>query len=93
MNSRTAAFIFSAHICNTRHFETKAVAGEPFYHELDRAILIRLADAILALPRWKESAGAKAEIALANELGIPVFYRLSPKDLAIFDEIARWAKE
>ena len=78
---------------HTRHFEEKAIAKEPFYHKLDRAILICLADAIVALPRRNESNGAKAEIALAKKLGITVFFLSSLDDDKVFDEIANWASE
>lgn len=32
------------------------------------------ADAVVVLPRWHQSSGAKAEVATARALGIPVLY-------------------
>lgn len=34
---------------------------------------LRRCDAVLCVPGWEKSEGAKGEIALAQELGIPVF--------------------
>jgi len=33
-------------------------------------------DAVYALPHWQESKGARAEVALAEKVGIPVFYAM-----------------
>lgn len=82
---------FCAHL-HTRHFEQKAAAPENFYHSLDRAILIRAADGILALPRWKESGGAQREIALADESEIPVFYLANLEDEVVLNMVERWTK-
>jgi hypothetical protein len=38
--------------------------------------MLQSCDAILALPNWKTSVGAKEEVDKANKLGKPVFYSL-----------------
>ncbi len=66
---------------HTRHFETKSVAGEPFYHRLDLGILLRVADAALFTPRWRASSGARREQAWCEWRGLRCFFPESPKDL------------
>lgn len=75
---------------HTEHFEIKAKAPEQFYYELDMAFLERACDALLAIPGWENSPGARREVAYARERGIPVFYPVSCEDL---DEVERWANE
>lgn len=66
--------VFCPHL-NTAHFEVKAKADEKTYKEFDMTML-KCCDAVFALPNWKESEGAKAEIDEAQRLGKPVFYSL-----------------
>ena len=66
--------VFCPHL-NTRHFEVKAKAHEEAYKEFDMTML-QSCDAVLALPNWQTSLGAKQEIDKANESGKPVFYSL-----------------
>jgi len=66
--------VFSPHL-NTRNFEVKAKAEEEAYKELDMRML-QCCDAVFALPNWKESEGARAEIDEAKRLGKPIFYSL-----------------
>jgi len=66
--------VFCPHL-NTAHFEVKAKAEEKTYKEFDMRML-QYCDAIFALPNWKNSEGAKAEIEEAKRLGKPVFYSL-----------------
>jgi hypothetical protein len=66
--------VFCPHL-NTCNFEVKAKAGEEAYKEFDMRML-RCCDAVFALPNWKGSEGARAEIAEANRLDKPVFYSL-----------------
>ncbi len=80
---------FCAHN-HTEHFEVKANAPEPFYHELDMELLKRACDALLAIPGWENSQGAKKEVGYAIRHGMKVFYPKSPEDLT---EIEKWAKE
>jgi len=75
---------------HTEHFEIKASANEDFYRELDMIFLQKTADAILAIPGWETSNGAKAEIEFAKRKGLPVFYPGSPADLG---KVIAWAKE
>lgn len=37
---------------------------------------LRVSDAVLVLPKWRKSSGTKAEVVIARELKIPVFYNL-----------------
>jgi hypothetical protein len=74
---------------HTEHFEKKAHAPEDFYRSLDMEALNRLADAIVAIPSWETSGGARAEIEWAKENNLPIFYPKSPQDLT---EIINWAK-
>lgn len=66
--------VFSPHL-NTRNFEVKAKAEEEAYKELDMRML-QCCDAVFALPNWKESEGARAEIDEAKRLGKPIYYSL-----------------
>lgn len=50
---------------------------------------MRAADAVLAMPAWKTSRGAKKEIAWARANGMKIFYPKNPNDI---EDIA-WAKE
>lgn len=64
--------VFTPHL-NTAHFEAKATPSEDAYKEFDFHML-RCVDAVLALPGWKQSSGARAEIEEAERLGKPVFH-------------------
>ena len=75
---------------HTEHFEHKANTGEQFYYDLDFAFLTRMADAVLAIPGWESSNGAKKEVAWAKEHNLPVFYPASPDELG---EVEQWAKK
>lgn len=52
--------------------------------------LKRVADAVLALPDWKNSKGARAEIKWAKKNKIKIFFPNSPDDL---DNIIKWTKK
>jgi hypothetical protein len=67
----------------------KAKQGEGFYRELDLEFVSKSANAILAIPGWETSRGARAEIEFAKSKGIPIFYPRSPDDL---QKIISWAK-
>jgi len=75
---------------HTEHFERKAKANEKFYRELDMLMLSIVADAVLAIPGWEISSGAKAEIEWAVANNLKVFYPKSPKDI---NEVIVWAGE
>ncbi|MGA2232273.1 MAG: DUF4406 domain-containing protein [Tepidisphaeraceae bacterium] len=47
--------------------------------------IVRRCDAILCAPGWESSSGSLGEIALARELGLPIFYSL--------EELAKWMKD
>ncbi|MBI4079933.1 DUF4406 domain-containing protein [Candidatus Kaiserbacteria bacterium] len=78
---------FCAHTHTSNHH---GHAPEPFYYELDREILKRAADALLAIPGWEKSFGAKKEVEWACESGLKVFY---PKDPTDIEQIVEWAKK
>ena len=75
---------------HTEHFEQKSNAPEEFYKEMDMLILQRAADAIIAIPGWENSPGAKNEITWAKENNLKIFFPKSSNDL---EEIIKWAKE
>jgi hypothetical protein len=81
---------FCAHN-HTEHFGNKAEkASEKFYHELDMQFLKRVADAVLAVPNWKSSSGARKEVEWAQESNLPIFFPKSTDDI---EEIIKWNKE
>lgn len=63
---------------NTAHFEIYEPALPIDYHYwIDgTAELLKKCDAILMLPGWEESSGARGEKEIAEKLGIPVFYNV-----------------
>jgi hypothetical protein len=63
--------VFCPHL-NTCNFEVKATAAEEAYREFDMRML-HCCDGVFALPNWKQSEGAQAEIAEAARLHKPVF--------------------
>jgi len=75
---------------HTEHFQEKAKATEEFYYELDFHFLKKCTDAVLALPGWKNSKGARKEIEWANQNNLKVFYPQSCSDL---QELYNWVKD
>ena len=56
---------------NTRHFHGQLT--DQFW--LDGTMeMLRRCDLVVLCPRWEESSGARAEVAEANRLGIPVYH-------------------
>jgi|SRR5580704_2997662 hypothetical protein len=47
--------------------------------------MVRRCDALVCVPGWERSSGSRGEVALANELGIPVFQTT--------DELKQWMDE
>lgn len=80
---------FCAHN-HTEHFSSKKAvkAPEKFYYDLDFHFLTHIADAVLAIPNWEKSYGAKKEVEWAKENGMKIFY---PKDSTDISEIINWA--
>lgn len=68
--------VFCPHL-NSANFQ--GAAPDSLWLEGDLAILERC-DAVLCTPDWETSSGARIEVALANDLGKPVFFALA--DLA-----------
>ena len=85
-NKRIGFFCSHNH---TKNFERKAKAPEEFYKELDLKILKRAADALIAIPGWENSDGARKEVVWAKENSLKIFYPKSVEDL---DEVINWAK-
>ena len=77
---------------HTEHFSSKkgAQAPEQFYYDLDFHYLTYVADAVLALPNWEKSWGAKKEIEWAKKKGMKIFY---PKDLSDIKDIVEWVNK
>ena len=75
---------------HTEHFEKKAKAEEKFYRELDMLILSKVADAVLAIPGWEKSSGARAEIEWAIANNLKIFY---PKSLEDMSDVISWARK
>lgn len=75
---------------HTEHFEQKAKAPEKFYKELDMMILQRAADAMIAIPDWEDSPGAKNEVAWAKENNFKIFF---PKSDADLKEVVQWVQD
>lgn len=44
--------------------------------------MVRRSDAVVCVSNWEDSEGARNEVALAKEIGIPVFFNL--------DEVKEW---
>ena len=76
---------------NSRNFEMKSHQTDDFWYEFYLHIL-EACDAVLALPTWEESVGARGEVARAGELGMPVFFPKSPMDMEAWSAIETWAK-
>ena len=81
---------FCAHSHTSFHHEKGSIALEKFYYDLDFQFLMRIADAVLAVPGWEKSFGAKEEIKWAQNNNILVFFPKNPEDI---DDIKQWAKD
>lgn len=46
--------------------------------------MVRRSDAVACVPNWEQSEGARGEVELARQSGIPVFFSI--------DEVERWLK-
>ncbi len=91
---------------NSRHMEGVATDEVFLAGTLE---LMRRCDAVLLVPNWRDSVGARAEVAEAERLGLPVFGKQyeptrssSIYDIAgdrlvtvdlTVDDLAAWAKE
>lgn len=81
---------FCAHTHTSNHSEKGSVAPEQYYYELDLQFLYRASDAVLAMPGWEKSKGAKAEVRWAIKNKLPIFYPKSPSDI---NNIVDWSRE
>ncbi len=78
------------HIHNVELKNKEITNVQRYYYDLDSEFLIRVADALIAIPGWETSNGAKHEIEIAKTLQLPIFY---PKSLDDLDEVIKWSKE
>jgi hypothetical protein len=68
---------------HSAHFEVIVPEVSPYYwYALDFHFLERC-DALLLLPDWEKSKGARAEKELAESLSIPVFYTVEELEAAL----------
>lgn len=72
---------YCSHTHTLFRLEKDNQASDEYFRQLDKTILEKSCDAILAMPGYEKSQGALAEVAWANKNNIPVFYPKSPKDL------------
>lgn len=63
---------------NTEHYE--GLQNDQWFLE-GTMELLRRCDAILLIPGWENSVGARGEKAEAERLGLPVFYRIHELDI------------
>lgn len=77
---------------NTANFD--GAADDMLWLEGDKEML-RRCDAVVLVPNWTDSAGAKAEVELAVSIGLPVFaYPGAPADgFRPWAEFIQWARE
>jgi hypothetical protein len=66
---------------NTAHFGGILGMDDQVWLDGDLEIIARC-DFLLVVPGWERSSGTKAEIELADKLGIPIFYM--PRDIMKF---------
>jgi len=81
---------FCAHTHTSFHHEKGSKAPDQFYYDLDLTFLRRVADAVLAMPGWEKSRGAKNEVGWAKVNNLPIFYPQSPDDLS---GVVNWANK
>lgn len=74
---------------HTARFELRTIASEHYYKKLDMTFLQKLCDAVLAIPGWEKSRGARAEVAWAKKKGKPVFFPMRVSDL---DQVVAWTR-
>ena len=67
--ARAGVFFFCPHL-NSRNLD--GVASDDFWLEQDKRIL-RDCEAVLGLDGWTDSVGARLEVELAAQLGLPIF--------------------
>jgi hypothetical protein len=74
-------FVFIPHLSHYVH--THYSCKEDYYdwwYDEDFTFLNHWATAILMLPKWKESRGARLELELAEKNGLKVFYNINEID-------------
>lgn len=82
---------FCAHTHTSLHHSEKGkTAPEEFYRKMDFEFLKRIAGAVLAVPGWEKSFGAKQEVEWAEKHSLRIFY---PKNNLDIQEVIEWAKE
>lgn len=81
---------FCSH-AHTEHFTTSkgSKAPEQFYYDMGMEFLQRC-EAVLAIPGWEASKGAREEVEWAKAHHMQVFYPKNPDDL---DAVVQWSKK
>jgi hypothetical protein len=80
---------FCPHTHTSFHHRKGSTAPEKFYHDMDFEFLKRCCGAVLAMPGWEKSKGAKNEVEWAKANRLTVFYPKSPEDIK---DIIEWNK-
>ena len=80
---------FLPHIHSVDIEEKSIDQTQRFYYEQDVEFLTRSSDAVLFIPGWQESLGARCERKIAEELKLPMFFPKNPDDIK---EIIDWNK-
>ena len=78
--------IFCPHLYNLDLDEKDLTKRQRYFYDLDGELLVR-SDAVVVLPDWEKSFGARHEIKIAEELKLPIFY---PKSVSDLDEVEKW---
>jgi hypothetical protein len=47
--------------------------GRPWYFKYDFSVILNCCDAVICMEDWDTSAGAKAELVVAHESGLPIY--------------------
>jgi hypothetical protein len=75
---RKGHFPYTPHLSHFLHIYQPADAPAPkpeFWYDFD-LVFMRDCDAILMLPNWEQSLGAKNELGMAKEWGLKVYFSL-----------------
>ena len=78
--------VFCTHIYELDPDFKDITERQRYFYDLNTEFLIN-SQAVVFLPNWKDSFGARQEEKIADELGLPKFYPKSPDDTA---EIEEW---
>lgn len=86
---------FAPHI-HTARFEKLAEAPESYYHALDDAFYDNVCEAVVMIPGWTGSIGAKRDKLRAEEQNKKIFFLMSFDDECVkllLESLETWALE